>query len=121
MNRITLNKFRKTIHFYYFREMKAKTKKVKTSGNKPELLASKLIRTPKVLEELELLFDLAPPSFLKRSLTELFFSYMCNTETEDYKEDLKEICTDFYSLFKFLEVAEIYEREHEMKKLKNEN
>lgn len=95
--------------------------KNKKIDSKEMLLSKKLIKTPKVLEELELLFDLAPPSFLKRSLTELFFSYMCNTETEDYKEDLKGISNDIYGLIKFLEVAEIYEREHEMKKMNNEN
>lgn len=82
----------------------------------PQLLAEKLIKNQKVIEELELLFDLSPPSFLKRNLTELFFSYLCNTEVENYKEEMKEICTDFYCLIKFLEVAEIYEREYEMKK-----
>lgn len=91
------------------------------NGEEIELLSTKLIKTPKILAELELLFDLAPPSSLKHSLTSLFFSYLCNTEAKNYKEDMKEICTDFYCLLKFLEAAETCEREHELKKLKNEN
>lgn len=96
---------------------------MKTSSKKQNspshVLPGKLIKTPKLLSELELLFDLAPPSSLKRSLTSLFFSYICNTETKNYKEDMKEICTDFYCLLKFLEIAETCEREHELKKMKN--
>lgn len=91
----------------------------KKQSSSPRLLSENLIKTPKVIEELELLFDLSPPSFLKRNLTELFFSYLCNTEVEDYKEEMKEICTDFYYLIKFLEVAEIYEREFEAKNRMN--
>lgn len=81
------------------------------------LLSEKLTKNSKVLEELEFLFDMVPPSYLKSSISELFFSYLCNTDQEDLKPEIKEIATDFYCLIKFLEVAEIYEREHETKKL----
>ncbi len=84
-----------------------------------EQLAPKLIKNPMVLAELKLLFDLAPPSSLKRSIITFFFSYLCNIDPKNYKEDMKEVCTDFYCLLKFLEVAEACEREHEMNKLKN--
>ena len=64
-----------------------------------------------LVEELEALFNMVPPSALKKSITDIFFAYLCNTEVEDYKPEMKEIATDFYFMLRFLEVAEMYERQ----------
>jgi hypothetical protein len=79
----------------------------KTLKNKL-LSDSKQSLNPKILDELELLFDIAPPPFLKKSLMEIFFSYLCNTDNENYKREMKDIATDFYCLIQFLETVEIY-------------
>jgi hypothetical protein len=86
-------------------------KKVK-NGQVSHLVTEKLVKVPEVLEELETLFDLSPPSSLKRILIDLFFAYMCNMNCQDYKPEMKEICNDFYCLIKFLEAAENYEQEY---------
>lgn len=62
--------------------------------------------TPALLAELIILFHLAPPPYLRKSLTDIFFSYLAHTESEAYKPEIREIATDFYLLLKFLEKAE---------------
>lgn len=94
--------------------MKKKLKKIV----KKQLLAEKLTENSRVLEELDLLFDLVPPHMLRRSISEIFWAYLCNTEQKDYKPDMKEIANDFNCLFRFLEVAEMYERAKEASKQK---
>jgi hypothetical protein len=64
----------------------------------------------KIIEELDDLFLMTPPSILRKSLTEIFFSYLCNTKSEDYKPELNKIASDFYFLIKFLEEAEQIKR-----------
>jgi hypothetical protein len=59
-----------------------------------------------VISALEELFQFSSPDQLKKSLMEILFSYLCNTNVEDYKPDMKEVVTDFYFLLKFLEIAE---------------
>ena len=72
---------------------------------KIELSKNSLINE-KLITALDTLLQTAPPAYLKKSLTEILFSYLSNTELEDYKPEIKEICTDFYCLLKFLEEAE---------------
>lgn len=71
------------------------------------------ILNPKLIDELDHLFDLVPPHMLRRSINDIFWAYICNTEQEDLKPGIKEIATDFNCLLHFLEVAEIYEKEKE--------
>lgn len=77
---------------------------------KNQYLSQKLADNAHFQEELMTLFDLAPPSFLKKSLNDLFFSYLCNTEPEDYNPDIKEIATNIYLLLQVLDVAEMLEQ-----------
>ena len=53
---------------------------------------------------------MCPPSLLKKSINEIFFAYLCNTDPEDYKPEMKEIATDFNCLLRFLEMAEMNEK-----------
>ena len=69
-------------------------------------LSQKSLLNEKLIKALETLFQTAPPAYLRKSLTEIIFSYLSNTELEDYNPQIKEICTDFYCLLKFLEEAE---------------
>ena len=64
-------------------------------------------------KELENLFEFSPPPVLRKSLMDIFFSYLSNMEPADYKPELKEIATDFYFLLKFLDKAEKEIRENE--------
>ena len=64
----------------------------------------------KIIEELDDLFEMSPPATLRKSLTDIFLSYLCNTEPHEYKPEIKEIASDFYFLLKFLEIAEMYEK-----------
>lgn len=73
-----------------------------------------------ILEELDLLFDLAPPHMLRRSISGIFWAYLCNTRHEDLKPEIKEIATDFNCLLRFLEVVEKYEKKKETKESKKE-
>jgi len=74
--------------------------KLKIELSQTSLISEKLIRA------LEVLLQTVPPAYLRKSLTEILLSYLSNTEPEDYKPEIKEICTDFYCLLKFLEEAE---------------
>ena len=60
----------------------------------------------KVIEGLARLFEISPPSYLKKSVHDLFFSYVSNTKPEDYDPNIKDIATDCYCLIKFLEKAQ---------------
>ena len=60
----------------------------------------------RALELLNNLFQIAPSNYLIKSLTSILLSYLSNTEPEDYKPEIKEICTDFYCLLKFLDEAD---------------
>jgi hypothetical protein len=71
-----------------------------------------------IIEELELLFDMAPPSILKKSINNIFWAYICNTEQENYKPEMREISTDFNCILRFLEIAEMYEKNEEHKSKK---
>lgn len=86
--------------------------KIKADLPKDTLINGKLI------EELDLLFDVVPPHMLRRSVNDIFWAYLCNTEQEDLKPEIKEIATDFNCLLRFLEIAEMYEKEKEA--LKNQ-
>ena len=79
---------------------------------KADLPKQTLINT-KLIEELDLLFDLVPPHMLRRSINDIFWTYLCNTEQEDLQPEIKEIATDFRCLLNFLEVVEMYEKERE--------
>jgi hypothetical protein len=57
------------------------------------------------IKELEYLFEFASPGALKKSILEVFFSYLCNTKSEDYSPKLPKISEDFYFLIKFLDAA----------------
>jgi hypothetical protein len=72
---------------------------------KIELSKNSLINE-RLIAALDVLLQTAPPSYLRKSLTEILLAYLSNTEPEDYKPEIKEICTDFYCLLKFLEEAE---------------
>lgn len=74
------------------------------------------ILNQKLIEELDHLFELVPPHMLRRSINDIFWAYLCNTEQEDLKPEIKEIATDFNCLLHFLEIAEMFEREKETKK-----
>jgi hypothetical protein len=58
------------------------------------------------IRELEYLFEFASPAELKKSVLEIFLSYLCNTKSEDYSPKLPKISEDFYFLIKFLDAAE---------------
>ena len=60
----------------------------------------------RALELLNNLFQIAPSNYLIKSLTSILLSYLSNTEPEDYKPEIKEICSDFYCLLKFLDEAD---------------
>jgi hypothetical protein len=75
-------------------------------------LSQNSILNEKVIQELDDLFNLTPPATLRQSLTEIFFSYLCNTKSEDHKPELKDIAADFYFLIKFLDEVE-KEKSHE--------
>ena len=68
--------------------------------------SNKIVVNQTVISALEDLFQFSSPSQLKNSLIEIFFSYLCNTNMEEYKPEIKEIAIDFYFLLKFLEIAE---------------
>lgn len=70
---------------------------------KNQCLPQKVYSNPRFQEELETLFDLAPSSFVKKSIRDLFFSYLCNTELENYKPEIREITTNIYLLIQFLD------------------
>lgn len=72
-------------------------------------MANKAKNSPdeELAQELKNLFEIAPPSYLRKSLTDIFFSYLANTDPKDYNPGIKEIATDFHFLLKFLEKAEI--------------
>ncbi len=72
---------------------------------KIELSQNSLINE-KLIKALDILLQAAPPAYLRKSLTEILLAYLSNTEPEDYKPEIKEICTDFYCLLRFLEEAE---------------
>lgn len=67
--------------------------------------------TEQVIRKLDGLFEIAPPEYLKKSLTSLFFSYLSNIEPEDYLPEIKEIATDIHCLMEFLEVVEPEQKE----------
>jgi hypothetical protein len=83
--------------------MKKKSKKLR---RKEEFLKRYLSFNQKILEELENLFEMSPPGFLKNSLSEIFFSYLVNTDPQDYDPVINEIAENFHFLIKFLEKAE---------------
>lgn len=56
-------------------------------------------------QELQELFDMAPPYYLRKSLTDLFFAYMCHVDDDDHQLPLRETATDLYALLQFLEKA----------------
>jgi hypothetical protein len=59
----------------------------------------------KTIKELKYLFEFASPEALKKSILEVFLSYLCNTQSEDYSPKLPKISEDFYFLIRFLEAA----------------
>ncbi|HXA01902.1 MAG TPA: hypothetical protein VNW99_07940 [Cytophagaceae bacterium] len=67
-----------------------------------------------VVLALEDLFQFSSPRQLRISLMEIFFSHLCNTKLEEYKPEIKNIAADFYFLLKFLEEAEMYEKEKDI-------
>jgi hypothetical protein len=66
--------------------------------------------TKELIEELDKLFHLVPPSNMKNGLVEIFFSYLINTEFKQNNPKLSDMATDFYFMLKFLEKAEMRER-----------
>lgn len=60
----------------------------------------------KVAESLEDIFSLSSPETLKKSLNEVFYSYLMNTEI--LPSNFKEIATDIYFLNDFLEKANLH-------------
>jgi hypothetical protein len=58
----------------------------------------------KIVKGLEDLFLFAPPDTLRRSVNEVFYSYLIHNKT--FPEDIKTITEDFYLLVDFLEKAD---------------
>ena len=56
-------------------------------------------------QELQELFDTAPPYYLRKSLTDLFFAYLSQVDDDDHQLPLRETATDLYALLLFLEKA----------------
>jgi hypothetical protein len=64
----------------------------------------------KIINELDELFTFAPPDELRRSVNQVYFSYLIHTEVlpQDYKKTME----DFYFLIDFLEkVHVLYKKE----------
>lgn len=72
-----------------------------------------------IIGALHLLFDLAPPDMLRRSVHDIFWAYLCNTEPQNLKPEFKEIATDFKCLLNFLEQAERCEKEKQTKEYRS--
>jgi hypothetical protein len=78
---------------------------MKKSFRKSEIYQSSGLNN-KTIKELEYLFEFASPGALKKSLLEIFLSYLCNTKSEDYSPKLPKISEDFYFLIRFLDAAQ---------------
>jgi hypothetical protein len=58
------------------------------------------------LKKLEDLFEFAPPTSLRKSLSHVFFNYLLNNHQHGLPEDFNRIANDFYFLLDFLEEVE---------------
>lgn len=81
-----------------------KNKKAQKEGFRVKMPAHSLVNK-EIVEELDQLFDMCPPAMLKKSVSHIFWAYLCNTDPECYSQDMKEIATDFHCLLQFLETA----------------
>jgi hypothetical protein len=62
-----------------------------------------------IVNELEEMFSFAPPSSIRRSINQVFYSYLIHKQTLPF--DFERIAEDFYFLTDFLEKAdECYKR-----------
>ena len=62
----------------------------------------------KIIKELETLFLFASPDTLRRSINQVFYSYIIHNQTS--QADLATIAEDFYFLVDFLEKADQHSR-----------
>jgi hypothetical protein len=67
----------------------------------------------KLLEELEELLSIVPPSQLRKSIHKIFARYLQTINNETDLEEFKILAEDFYFLNKFLEKVEEEEMEKE--------
>jgi len=72
------------------------------------LQANRLKMDKKIIEGLEDLFSFAPPDTLRKSVNQVFYSYLIQNKT--LPEDFKTIAEDFYLLVDFLEKADQIKR-----------
>lgn len=68
----------------------------------------------KIVENLEDVFSVSAPATLRRSLNEVFYSYVINTEI--LPSNFREISSDIYFLNDFLEKADAEYRKSKTKK-----
>lgn len=93
-------------------DKKSSTPKEVKFKEKTILILEDSIVNEKVIEELTFLFQVIPPSVLRKSCTDLVFSYLANTDPKSYTLSVPEVVEDFYCFLKFLEIAELYEQKH---------
>lgn len=79
------------------------------------LSANKLKMDKKIIKGLEDLFSFAPPDTLRRSINQVFYSYLIHNKT--LPEDFETIAEDFYLLVDFLEKADQQSRTTRKSKL----
>ena len=58
------------------------------------------------IEELETLFEFAPPQSIQKSLRTVLFSYLMNTENNMIPEDFNAVVSDLYYLTDFIQKRE---------------